>query len=386
MINRSISPQILESLREFPVVALIGSRQVGKTTLVFTIAKPQGNTIRLDLEMPSDAAKLNDPEFFLSQHSEDLVIIDEIQRKPELFPVIRALVDKSGKTGAFLLLGSASPHLIKHASETLAGRVIYHELNPFSVFEVGRDTANALKLWLRGGYPRSFLAESDAASMRWRSAFIKTYLERDIPQLGIRVSSVQLERFWRMLAHFHGQVWNASKIADSLAVSAPTVNHWADILEGTFIVRRVQPYFTNAKKRLVKSPKIYLRDSGLLHSLLSLSTVDDIFGHPSAGASWEGFVIEQVLSVVPETWRWNYYRTHKGAEMDLVLFPPQSKPVGIEIKMSKSPVLGRGFHEAFKDLECKSAYCLYSGDDYYKMRENVYALPLSQIDRLAAAQ
>jgi predicted AAA+ superfamily ATPase len=383
MIERSITSRIFESLREFPVVALIGSRQVGKTTLAMTMAKAQANTLRLDLEMPSDLAKLNDPEFFLSQHSEYLTIIDEIQRKPDLFPVIRALVDKTGKNGSFLILGSASSHLVKHSSETLAGRIIYHELNPLSLFEVGQDTANILKLWLRGGYPRSFLAASDAASMRWRNAFIKTYLERDIPLQGIRVSSVQLERFWRMLAHFHGQVWNASKIADSLGVSAPTVNHWADILEGTFIVRRVQPWFSNAKKRVVKSPKMYLRDSGLLHALLSISTTDDIFGHPSAGASWEGLVMEQVFSVLPETWRWNYYRTHKGAEMDLVLFPPQSKPVGIEIKRSKSPSLGRGFHEAFKDLECKSAYCVYAGDDFYKMQENVYALPIHQIGRVA---
>jgi predicted AAA+ superfamily ATPase len=379
MVQRTLTRKILESLRHFPVVALIGSRQVGKTTLAGIIAKQSGVTVRLDLEVPSDLAKLNDPEFFLAQHMDDLVIIDEVQRKPELFPVLRAMVDKSGKNGGFLILGSASPHLIRQSSETLAGRIIYHELAPFSAFETGRESGDIMRLWLRGGYPRSFLAESDAVSMRWRRAFIKTYLERDIPQLGIRVPSVQLERFWQMLAHCHGEVWNASKIAESLSVSAPTINHWANILDDTFLIRRIRPYFVNLKKRLVKSPKIYLKDSGVLHSLLSISSLDQLFGHPSSGASWEGFVIEQIVTCLPEEWKWYYYRTHAGAEMDLVLLPPQGKPIGVEIKMSKSPVLSRGFHEALRDLDCKAGFCIYSGDEYYKMHKNIYALPLPYI-------
>jgi predicted AAA+ superfamily ATPase len=255
-------------------------------------------------------------------------IPDEIQRMRSLFPLLRALVDRKRTAGIFLILGSASPKLIRHSSESLAGRITYHGLSPFSLAEINSESIQ--KLWLRGGYPESYLPGSDADSFTWREAFIKTYLEMDIPQLGIRIPAQQLRRFWTMIAHSHGQLWNASKIAGSLGISAPTVRSYLDILEETFIVRQIQPYHSNIKKRLIKSPKVYIRDSGLLHTLLNISTSEDLHGHPSLGSSWEGFIVEQILGILPERWQAYFYRTGAGAEIDLVLFDSKHKPVAIE--------------------------------------------------------
>ncbi|MCP4896770.1 MAG: ATP-binding protein, partial [bacterium] len=267
---------------------------MGKTSLAKVIGESFPGSVHLDLERPADLARLDDPELYLRQYRDSLVILDEIQRRPGLFPVLRVLADESGRCGQFLVLGSASPELLRQSSETLAGRIIFHELAPLSLTEVAAQGIEATNLWSRGGFPRSYLAKNDGASFRWRQAFIATYLERDLPQLGVRTPASELRRFWQMLAHVHGQLHNASDLARSLGVAAPTVNRYLGILEDTFVARRLQPYYVNISKRLVKRPKVYLRDSGLLHALLGLLDVDHLLGHPIVGASFEGWVVEQV--------------------------------------------------------------------------------------------
>ncbi len=381
MISRTLNDAIVSSLKTFPVVSLIGSRQVGKTTLAKNVREAVAkDAIYLDLELPSDWNKLQDPELYLRQFSETLVIIDEIQRMPSLFPIIRALVDQNRVGGRFLILGSASPDLLRHSSESLAGRIIYHELTPFNMFETGSERIE--RLWLCGGYPESYLAESEEESFAWRESYIKTYLEMDIPQLGIRIPSAQLRRFWTMLAHSHGQLWNGNKIAGSLGVSAPTVRHYLDILEDTFVVRRLQPYHANVKKRLIKSPKVYIRDSGLLHTLLRIGGMDDLQGHPALGSTWEGFVIEQVISLLPDNRDVYFYRTNAGAEIDLVLFDKKNKPVAIEIKYSMSPAVSRGFWNACEDLGCEKGFIIYPGNEIYPVGKNVFAMPVRELARI----
>jgi len=381
MINRLLQEKAERSLTRYPVVGILGSRQVGKTTLAKMIEnRIKRKVIYLDLELPSDLNKLQDPELYLSRLEDTLVIIDEIQRMPSLFPLLRALVDRKRTAGRFLILGSASPELIRHSSESLAGRIIYHELPPFSLAEI--DYESIQKLWLRGGYPRSYLPRSNDDSFTWREAFIKTYLEMDIPQLGIRIPAQQLRRFWTMIAHSHGQLWNASKIAGSLGVSAPTVRSYLDILEDTFIVRQIQPYHSNIKKRLIKSPKVYIRDSGLLHTLLNLWTIEDLQGHPALGSSWEGFIVEQILANLPGKWQTYFYRTVAGAEIDLILFDSRHKPVAVEIKYSIGPKVDRGFWNAYEDLSCKKGYVIYPGIESYPLGKNVVTLPVKDLTRI----
>lgn len=383
MIPRILEKKITHALDHFPVVGILGSRQVGKTTLAKQLkAKLSQPVIYLDLELPSDLNKLQDPELYLGRFTDSLVMIDEIQRMPELFPILRALVDQKRRPGRFLILGSASMDLIKRASETLAGRIIYHELTPFNLWEPGPAAEAVDDLWLKGGYPESYLAASRELSMTWRSAFIKTYLEQDIPQLGIHVPANQLRKFWTMLAHYHGQLWNASQISRSLGVSAPTVKQYLNILEETFIVRQLPPYFSNIKKRLTKSPKIYIRDSGILHALLMIGTLDDLQGHPLLGHSWEGFVIEQITGLLPENWEYYFYRTSAGAEIDLVLLPAGRNPIAVEIKYSSSPKVERGFWNAFEDLKCRRGYVVYPGKESYPIGKNVYTLPLEEVEKI----
>ncbi len=384
MIKRTLENIIKESLRKYPVVGIVGSRQTGKTTLAKMIRhthKPKA--VYLDLELPSDLNKLHSPELYLRQFADRLVIIDEIQRRPSLFPLMRALVDQKRTGGRFLILGSASPDMIKYGSESLAGRIVYHELSPLNLTETGLVRAEGL--WLRGGYPNSFLAATDEDSRAWREAFIRTYLEMDLPQLGIRVPSQQLRRFWTMLAHDHGQIWNASKIAGSLGITAPTVKHYLDILEATFIVRVLAPWHSNTKKRLIKSPKVYIRDSGLLHALLRINTMEDLRSHPVVGSSWEGFVIEQVLGRVPGDWQAHYYRTGAGAEIDLLLRSGNNRLVAVEVKHSATPQVKKGFRTAMDDLACKQGYVIYPGDETYPLTKNVLALPLTGIDKILAS-
>jgi uncharacterized protein len=380
MINRQVREYIEKSIKQYPVVGIVGPRQIGKTTLARTITEHYDkNVVYLDLELPSDLNKLQDPELYLSQFFDSLVVIDEIQRMPSLFPLLRALVDKRRISGRFLILGSASPDLIRQASESLAGRIIYHEISPFHANETGHDDVQ--KLWLRGGFPLSYLAGDDE-SFIWREAFIKTYLEMDIPQLGFKIPSMQLRRFWTMLAHSHGQLWNACHLAKSLGISAPTVRTYLDILEETFVVRRLQPYHINIKKRLIKSPKIYIRDSGLLHALLSIRTIDALQSHPLVGSSWEGFVIEQIIGLMQKSHDVYFYRTNAGAEIDLVVFDRKNRPIAIEIKYSASPKVEKGYWIAYEDLSCKKGFIVYPGDDSYPIRKNVFVLPLKDLEMI----
>ena len=380
MKERLLKRMILKSLRRYPVVGIIGCRQVGKTTLAKLLQKEiKKKSIYLDLELPSDLDKLVEPEIYLKAHEDRLVIIDEIQRMPELFPILRALVDRKRKNGRFLILGSASPELIRQASESLAGRIVYHELSSFVLKEVDYDVQ---RLWLRGGLPRSFLARSNNESYQWRESFIRTYLERDIPQLGIRVPSSNLRKFWLMLAHVHGQLWNASQIAQSLGVTAPTVRNYLGILEDTFVVRQLTPYHPNIKKRLVKSPKVYIRDTGLLHSLLRIKTLDDLYAHPMVGASWEGFIIEQIVSMSPQDTPFYFFRTSAGAEIDLIILDRKNRPIAVEIKFSLSPRPTKGFWIAYEYLGCKKGYVVYPGDETYPMGNNVMALSVNEIDKI----
>ncbi len=381
MIKRTLQDRLIRSLRNFPVVGIVGPRQTGKTTLAKQIAgSHRGKVVYLDLELPSDMNRLSDAELFLSSRQDALVIIDEIQRMPSLFPLLRALVDKKRRTGRFLILGSASPDVIKSASESLAGRVAYHELTQFSLAETG---ANALKrLWIRGGYPISYLAKSDLLSFAWREAFIKTYLEMDIPQLGIRVPASQLRRFWMMVAHMHGQLWNASAIGRGLGVSPVAVKHYLDILESTFIVRQLVPYFHNAKKRLVKAPKVYIRDTGLLHLLLNVRSDDELHGHPAIGSSWEGFVIEQILAIMPESWQHFFYRTAVGAEIDLLLIGPKGRKVGVEIKYSLSPRPAKGFWIAMDELKCSKGFVVYPGEEEFPLAAKTKVIPASALTEI----
>ncbi len=387
MISRTLEKTVAESLEKYPIVGLIGARQVGKTTLAKILTKKIDiKSIYLDLERPSDIAKLSEAELYLQNHSQKLVILDEIQRQPELFPLLRSLVDDNQSKGRFLILGSASPELIRKSSESLAGRIIYHELAPFSLMEAGTNENTVQELWLRGGYPSSFLAKTESDSYEWRESFIQTHLERDIPNLGVRISAPALQRFWTMLAHFHGQLWNASKIANSLGVSVTTVKNYLDLMTSTFMVRQLPPFFINIKKRLVKSPKIYLRDSGLLHTLLRIQDQESLLGNPCAGASWEGWVIEQIQNLIPRTWRMFFYRTSAGAEIDLVLQPSASRPlIAIEIKRTLSPKPTRGFLSAIADLEKVQSFFIYPGSEYYPLRTDIKALPVTQLERIPDA-
>ena len=385
-IRRLLYTQLLDSLQTFPVVALVGPRQVGKTSmarlLVSELSQSSQKVLMLDLERPSDLVKLSDAELFLDPLADRLVILDEVQLRPDLFPVLRALVDAQRHPGRFLILGSATAALIQHSSESLAGRIEFLELAPLSLTEVSgpANEANTVKtLWGRGGFPDSYLARSDAASMRWREAFVRSYLERDIPQLGIRVSAATLRRFWLMLAHNHGQLWNASTLAGSLGVSAPSVRHYLDILESTFMVRVLPPFSANLGKRLIKSPKVYLRDSGLLHALLNLPDHHALLGHPVLGASWEGWVIEQVLSQAPVGSRPYFYRTASGNEIDLLLELPGGRLRAIEIKHSSAPKLGKGFAEALDTLQLDSGFVIAPVDEPYPLSPRARVLPLSQL-------
>ena len=378
MISRRLLPLIEHSLTEFPAVALLGPRQAGKTTLARIIAQKRPTSLYLDLERPSDLAKLTDPELFLSRHTDQLVVMDEVQRQPELFAVLRALIDEKRTPGRFLLLGSASPQLLRQASESLAGRISFHELAPFDLGELNPSRVDVQNFWLRGGYPLSWLAKSDSASFAWREAFIATHLERDIPSFGIRVPATTLRRFWQMLAHLHGQLWNASRLAAAFGVSAPTVQHYLDILEATYMLRRLPPLQANLGKRLVKSPKVYLRDSGILHALLGITSLNDLAGHPVVGASWEGWILEQIAQLIAPQWQLSFYRTASGAEMDVVAERGNQK-IGFEIKYSSAPALSKGFWSAMSDLKLDRAYVIAPIENGYPLATDVDVVPATEL-------
>ncbi|APO77754.1 ATPase domain-containing protein (plasmid) [Rhizobium etli 8C-3] len=380
MIPRRKTAELVELLDNNPAVALLGPRQVGKTTLALEVGE-QRPSIYLDLESESDRAKLAEPELYLAEHEDKLVILDEVHRVPELFQNLRGLIDRGRRmglrSGRFLLLGSASMALLKQSGESLAGRIAYLELAPIDGLEVGAGELN--KLWVRGGFPDSLLAANDTVSQRWRIDFIRTYLERDIPLLGPRIPAETLRRFWTMLAHHQSGLLNAADFARAIGVDGKTVASYLDLMVDLLLVRRLEPWHSNAGKRLVKSPRVYVRDSGLLHSLLGLTTLDDVLGHPVAGASWEGFVIETLHAVMPEGAHANFYRTSAGAEIDLVVTLPGERRWAIEIKRSLTPKLERGFHHACLDLEPDRRIVVYPGSEAYPLGNDIEALPLRQL-------
>jgi hypothetical protein len=364
------------AVRRSPVTALLGPRQCGKTTLARAFGASR-RAVHFDLESHVDRQRLQNPEMTLGALT-GLVVLDEIQAMPQLFSVLRVLADRPRSTTRFLVLGSASPALVTGASETLAGRVEFVELAGFDLSETGPRSLDTL--WVRGGFPRSFLARSDADSVAWREGFIQTFLQRDLPQLGITLAAPALRRFWTMLAHDHGQTWNASALGRSMGVSDKTVRAWLDILTGTFMVRQLTPWFANVAKRQVKSPKVYLRDSGLLHTLLNLPDRDALFGHPAVGASWEGFALEQVLRSVrpPEAY---YWATHTGAELDL-LFMHRGRRYGVEFKLNEAPTATRSMHTAIDDLKLTHLWVVYPGVEPFPIAPRMSAWPLRDVTQL----
>jgi len=383
MIKRNIHQEVLTALSRQAAVALIGPRQVGKTTLALDIAQDR-NCVYLDLEAREDRDKLRNPVLFLTTNEGRLVILDEIHRMPELFQTLRGLIDKGRRkglrTGRFLILGSASIDLLRQSGETLAGRIEYVDMTPLTVLEVNtKQEPYPAKLWLRGGFPDSYLAKSDEDSYSYRRNFIRTYLERDVPQFGPRIPAETLERLWIMLAHNQGQLSNASSLAKSLSISAPTVSSYIDLLTDLLLVRRLPSLHANTKKRLVKSPRIYIRDSGITHALLGIADYNQLSGHPVFGSSWEGFVIENLLSVAPYPTRASFYRTSAGAEMDLILELPGGKKWVVEVKSGLGPKLTKGFYNALEDINPDQSFVVYAGSERYPITEKADAISLAEL-------
>ena len=376
MIIRRHKNLVRHDLARFPSVVLLGPRQVGKTTLARALASEDPNAMYLDLENPSDAARLDNPGRYLDLHRSRLVVIDEVQRMPDLFGVLRGQIDarrRDGRrSGHFLLLGSASGALLRQ-SESLAGRVAYHELPGLGALETGPDPNRP---WLRGGFPDSFTVADDDLSMRWRNDFIRTYLERDLPQAGLRATAVTLRRFWTMLAHRQTSIFNAAELARSLGISVPTVNRYADTLVDLMLLRRIQPYFVNVGKRLIKTPKLLVRDSGVVHALLNLQSLDELLGHPIAGASWEGFVIENLIGAAPRGTDAFFYRTRAGAEIDLLLLLPNLELWSVEVKRSSAPRVSRGFRIATADVGAARRFIVHPGTDSYPLGDDIVATSL----------
>jgi uncharacterized protein len=368
--------RISEGFRIHPVTAILGPRQCGKTTLARMFAAKKAAT-RFDLEDPVDLQRLSSPAMALEPLT-GLVVIDEIQRRPELFELLRVLVDRENNRARFLVLGSASPFLVKNVSESLAGRVGFVDLSGFDLDEVG--SARQDRLWVRGGFPRSFLAPEDGASLAWRSDFIRTFLERDIPQLGITIPAETLRRFWTMVAHYHGQVWNGAEFARSLGVSEPTARRYLDILAGAYLIRVLPPWFENMRKRQVKAPKIYIRDSGLLHALLQLQGLAEIQGHPKLGASWEGFALEQTLNLLQSRDAY-FWGTHAGAELDL-MFVRGGKRYGIEFKYTDAASRSRSMQVALEDLGLEHLWVVFPGNQGYPLDKRITAMPMKSVPGL----
>jgi uncharacterized protein len=380
MFERRRKSLVESLLTESPAVVLLGPRQVGKTTLALEVADERPS-VYLDLESAGDRARIAEPELYFADHADELVILDEIHRAPGIFEALRGTIDRGRRegrdVGRFLLLGSAAIDLLAQSGETLAGRIAYAELDPFDISEVGADSVDPL--WLRGGFPRSYLAASDPASLRWREDFIRTYLEREIPQLGPRIPAETLRRLWTMLAHNQGQLLNASSIARGLGVSSPTVGAYLDLLVDLLLVRRLQPRLANVGKRQVRSPKTYVRDAGLLHALLGLGDKEALLGHPVLGASWEGYVIENLIALAPGRVGPSFYRTSGGAEVDLILTWPDGKEWAIEVKRTLSPQPTRGMRSAIEDLQPERSFIVYPGGDRYRVAGEIEAIGLPDL-------
>ena len=362
-------------LREYPVVALLGARQVGKTTLARQLAAKRATTTWFDLEDPADLARLDDPGLEL-RPLQGLVVLDEIHRLPDIFPLLRVLADRPGAPARFLVLGSASPELLRQTSETLAGRVAFCRLDGFTTNEV--DDVD--RLWVRGGFPRSYLARSEAASVRWRYNFVDTFLSRDVPDLGGSVPPATLRRFWTMLAHWHGQTWNGAEFGRAFGVAHTTVRRYLDLMTSLFVVRQLPPWFENISKRQVRSPKVYVADSGILHSLLGLPSRDAIVSHPKVGASWEGFVVSQVierLAARPE--QCFHWSTHSGAELDLLIVAGERR-LGFEVKRAEAPTLTPSMRSSFATLKLDALEVIHAGTQRYQLAKSIRALPVAEID------
>jgi len=379
MLQRFVESHLVEALQHNAAVALLGPRQVGKTTLSLVVAAQQ-NAVYLDLESQEDLVKLSDPAAFFALHRDTLIVLDEIQRVPDLFVHLRGVIDKNRqqgrKTGQFLLLGSAASDLLRQSSESLAGRILYLEMGGLHVLEIANTPHDRHVLWLRGGFPESYLADTDSRAMIWVESLIRSYLERDIPQWGFRVPSMRLRRLWTMLAHMQGDMLNFSKLAANLEIDGKTVRHYLDILTDLLWVRRLEPWHENVKKRLVKSPRFYVRDSGVLHRLLGVMTYDALLSHPVLGKSFEGFVIENIAAVLPYGTESYFYRTAAGAEIDLVLQFPNADIWAIEIKHGRVPTLSKGFYQACGDIHASRRYVVYGGDDCFPIADGVMVMSL----------
>lgn len=379
-IKRNIENSLKEYMGIFPVTAVLGPRQCGKSTLVREFSKNSDNFLYMDLQLESEREKLKDPELFFEINQDKTICLDEIQNAPELFYPLRSIIDINRRNGRFIVLGSASMDLIRQSSETLAGRIGYLDLTPFLLSEVGGQ-AEINRYLMRGGFPESYLSENEVSSLKWRKNFIRTFLERDIREFGFNISPVRLGRLWSMLAHIHGQILNMARLSNSLDVSANTVKAYIDLLEQTFMVRTLKPYETNLKKRLVKSPKIYIRDSGILHALLDITDLNSLLGHIVFGSSWEGFVIQNVLSELPDC-KGYFYRTAAGAEIDLILVRGNKK-VAVECKSSMAPNISKGFYSSLEDLQIEEGYVVAPVKDSYPVKKNVFVVSLPEfIDKM----
>jgi predicted AAA+ superfamily ATPase len=386
MIPRRLESVIESTLKRSPSVALMGPRQIGKTTLALDIGE-KSPSVYLDLENRLDLQKVANIEDFHEENRDKLIILDEVQRAPEIFSSLRGIIDKERrrgrKAGHFLFLGSASIELLQQSSESLAGRIAYLELFPINSLEYAQNSTDKLnELWVRGGFPESLLAANDNDSLAWRLDFIKTYLERDIPQLGPRIPAGTLERLWTMLAHYQSGILNASVLARNLEVSSPTITRYLDLMIDLLLVRRLQPWASNAGKRLVRAPKVYVRDSGITHALLNIGNYNELLGHPVVGGSWEGFIIENILSVLPPRVQPYFYRSPGGAEIDLVLEFSGKEIWAIEVKRKAVPTLSKGFHIGCEDIKADQRFVVYSGQDRFSLGEGVTAIPLNEIMKM----
>lgn len=374
MIERFIFEELIELLEEFPAIALVGPRQVGKTTLAKKIGQQlKQKVVYIDLENPRDELKMSDPLLFFESNMDKCIIIDEVQRRKELFPILRSVIDSDRRPARFILLGSASPDLIRDSSESLAGRIFYKELTPFNILEV-KNVSDVKELLVRGGFPNSLLAKSDKMSLLWRSSFVQTYIEKDLPLLGMPVSPTESRRLIRMIAHLQGQLVNYAALSKSLGVSSPTIKKYLEFLEQAFLIELLEPFSGNTNKRIRKSPKLYIRDTGILNYLSGITDYHSLLSHPNVGAIWEGFVINQIKSILPLDVDCCYYRTQHGAEIDLIITFSNGERIGVEIKFSSAPTLTRGNYETIEDLKLKKLYVIIPTDDQFLLKESVEVL------------
>ena len=378
LLPRDKENEIRKYLKHFPAVGITGPRQCGKSTLAKEIISHFNKSIYLDLENPDDRAKLTDPSLFISQNQGKLICLDEVQFMPELFQLLRSVIDRSKKNGQFLLLGSASPQLLKQSSETLAGRIVYTELGPFSISETKElPKASLQKLWLRGGFPKSYLPRQEEISMVWRKNFIRTFLERDLSSFGVGVAPENMRKFWVMCAHLHGQSLNLSSLGNSLDVTHPTVKHYVDVMVNTYMLRKIEPFYANIEKRLKRGAKIYLTDSGILHALLNIHSVNDLLSHPVAGFSWEGFILNQLMSNLPE-WEFFYATTADQAEIDFII-KRGKRTIAIECKLSKAPKVNKGFYYLLNDLKIKEAFVVCPITESFLISKETKAIGIEEL-------